>query len=499
MSTISPARLVIPRYGEVPGLPAKAVVLTNSERMELGCDRRWFYRYAERLGPKEEPRALRYGTAWARVMEDLHRWWLIHDADYPFAKVYGMGPDDANPFGSCPWCCSVVGKMTGRRYLDGPKEECAECDGSGLSVLFLLRRQFDAAAMDEEEQDERGEDATTLFRAFRGYIETYGVSPSDTYRVVGVELMVAAPVVDPSTGRPYKARVPLVEEADGSWRLARPGDQHVYWRSWPTWQIGKLDIVLQHRVTGAIWIEDSKSSRDPAGYLRNVTVDPQTTGYTWMLRYAIQHDATDFGGEVVGVQWDVASSNVQHYPKRLQDKELAKKDEKREQGLTHHPPALSRATNITTPSWLYLEAIKQAYPTPDGQRINIEDYAEHLRWCREQVDPRLYVREPVVASDRDVEDYQWEILGIAKRLAAMIRASIRATSPSSLAVLFPKTPLCRRPGGSCPFVGLCAGGDQRDARADFTISEGPRWERANASKHAISSTDDPSTSTDLDF
>jgi hypothetical protein len=217
-----------------------------------------------------------------------------------------------------------------------------------------------------------------------------------------------------------------------------------------------------------------------------------------MLRESIARKLVPFEGEVVGVQWDVASSGLQYYPARLQDKELAKKDEKRAQGFTHHPPAYSKATNRNTPSWLYLESLHNAEPTPDGQRPNVEDYDEHLSWCREQVDPKLYVREPVVAPESGIEEYRWEIIGIARKLAASIVAAVKADTPERLAVAFPRTPLCRKPGGSCPFISLCAGGDVVQAREEFITSEGLRWERPQASKSATS-TDGPNPSSDLGF
>ena len=547
MPPARPIRLVIPRYGEIPGLPPKSMVISNSERMELGCDRRWFHRYAEHLRPEEEARALTYGTGWASVMEDLHRWWMVHDSRYPVEQVIGLGPDDRSPRGSCPWCSGAA--PTGRRALTD-KVVCAECDGTGLSVLFRLRLEWLHGVGEGEDAEEAHENVVTLFRALRGYCETYTAHPPTDYRVVAVEVVVSAPIVDPATGKPFRPRLPLVEEESG-WRLAGPGETPTTWGSWPWYQIGKLDVVLQHRVTGTLWIEDSKSSRDPSGYLRNVTVDPQTTGYVWMLREAIGAKLVDLDGEVVGVQWDVASSSLQHTPRRLVDKPVSKTEiaaqekavdealaalpevvarmeaatasgmkkkeladllaslllqgevgAERERRMARivrwKPPELSKAQNVTTPSWLYLEAIQTSEPTPDGQRVKLEDYQEHLSWCRENVDPRLYVREPVVASSQAVEEYRWEIIGVARKIAASIVASVKADSPERLAVAFPRTPLCRKPGGSCPFVSLCAGGDPQEARSEFTTSEGLRWERPEARKPATSK-DGPSTSDDLGF
>ncbi len=542
-SPARPARLVIPRYGSIPGLPARAMIFSNSERMELGCDRRWFHRYAEHLRPAEEARALSYGTEWARVMEDVHRWWMVTDARYPLEQVIGKGPDSSDPHGSCPWCSGE--KMIGRYSGSAGSLRCDECDGSGLSVLFRARLEWLSGASEGEEAAEAQAEVETLFRALRGWCEMYGANPPVEYRVVAVELDVLAPVVDPATGKPFRPRLPLVEVEDG-WRIAGPGETPTTWGSFPWFQVGKLDVVLQHRVTGALWIEDAKSSRDPWGYLRNVTVDPQTTGYLWMLRESIAAGLTSFRGEVVGVQWDVTSSSLQQFPRRLVDKPVSKTDvaaqEKAvDEELAHlpevvarmeaatvsgmkkkeladllaslllqgevgaererrmarivrwKPPELSRAQNVTTPSWLIIEAIQEAEPTPDGQRVLLEDYQDHLSWAREAVDSRLYAREPVVASPSAVEEYRWEVFGVAKKLAAMIRASVGATSMEALALSFPRTPLCRKPGGSCPFVSLCAGGDTEDARGEFTTSDGLLWERPNVSKPATSTLDPSET------
>lgn len=491
MPAARPLRLVIPRYGEVRGVPARAMVFSNSERMELGCDRRWFHRYAEHLRPEGEARALTYGTGWALVMEDLHRWWMVNDSAYPLARVVGAGESDEAPIGSCPWC---DGGESGPEQLT-----CDQCAGSGLSVVFRLRRDWFQGAAEGEQVDEVAADVSTVFRALTGYCRTYGVNPSSDFRVVAVEHQVAAPVVNPATGKPFRPRIPLVEDASG-WRIAGPGEVPTTWASWPWYQIGKLDVVLQHRRSGLLWIEDNKSSRDAQGYLKNVTIDPQTVGYAWMLGEQIRAGGfgADIEAEVVGMQFDITSSSLQQYPKRLVEKELAKKDEKRAQGFTHHPPQFSKATNATTPSWLYAEALRNAAPSPDGQRPDPADYEDHLQWCREFVDPRLYVRECVVASPQAITEYRWEMIGVARRLARQIVAAVKVTSPESLAVAFPRTPLCRRPGGSCPFTSLCAGGDHADARAEFHTSAGLRWERSEPASQLFNQPVAPPT-TDLDF
>lgn len=498
---LEPFTLVAPRYGSPPKIPGRAFTISNSERGELACDRRWLLGYGERLRPKTGQRALDYGSAWALVMEDLHRWWMERDGvDYPLSLVLQDGPDTTRPIGSCPWCAtSTTGHQLGAgSVLTG--EGCAKCGGSKLSVLFRVlldwREEVSQGRRDAEKMEE---DALTLFRALRGYCHVYGTHGPLDYRVVGVEVPVAAPIRHPVTGAVFRPRMLLVDE--GTYlRLPYPGEVHgrkagwttaegkeIVAASFPWWQIGKLDVVLQHRGSGILWIEDAKSSRDPWGYLRLVSVDPQTTGYSWLLRETIARGDLPFQGEVGGIQFDVASSSLQHYPKRLVEKELAKKDEKRAQGLTHHPPAYSTAKNITTPSWLYLEALQTAAPGPDGQTVNVEDYAEHLDWCRETWDQKLYAREPLGISEDAIREYLGEIYGVAARIALHWK-HLGNLTPETRAVSFPKVPLCRKPGGSCSFVPICMGGDGPEVREDYEVTEGLRWYKGEAPSTAISET-----------
>lgn len=465
MSKFQPSKIRVPRY-ERAGIPPRSFVISNSERMELGCDRRWFFRYGQRLAPQEEVRALRYGGAWAEVQEDIYRWWMIHDAPYPFAKVLADGPATQAPKGSCPWCDGGCDPTTG--------EECVYCGGNDLSRPFLILadwRQDQAEGRVKDAED----DADVLFNALVGYRAVYGDSPPPEYRVVAVEQEVAGPILTPD-GKPFRSKIPLVEEPD-CYRVAHPGEEPSVWVILPWYQVGKLDVVLQHRGTGILWVQDAKSSRGPDGYLKNVTVDPQLTGYCWMLEEALRQGLLPFSGEIGGVQFDVASSGHQRRPDRLADKELAKKAVEREAGFTHQPPAFSKAKGRNTPSWLYLDTLRHAERGPDGQAVDLDDYQEHLVYLKQEVDPKLYVREPFAVSPLGIREYQLELFGIATQLAEKIRG-LPASTPEMLPATFPRTPLCRKPGGSCPYLGLCSGVSAgSEVYDDFVQLDGLTWEK----------------------
>ena len=516
-----PEDIKIPRYA-MAGVPARAFVISNSERMNLGCDRQWFFRYGMRLKPTTEVRALRYGSAWAEVQEDIYRWWMVHDSAYPYDKVLRDGPTTEIPKGSCPWC-------NGGRVINqesGAEVDCSYCEGNDLSRPFLILAQWrqDEAEGRMEPGDAETE-AATLWAAMIGYRVTYGASPPDEYRVAAVELEVAAPIRKPD-GSVFRSRVPIVEEAE-CYRVARPGEEPSFWAVLPWYQVGKLDVVLQHRATGMLWVQDAKSSRDPSGYLRNITVDPQTTGYVWMLEEAISQGLVPFSGKVGGVQFDVASSTTQREPARLVDKPVSKtqissEEKEIDADLTQRPevqaklaeavaagmkkadqkdllesllgsgeigaerarrygeiiqwkpPTLSKATNVTTPSWLYRRALENAEPTPDGQTPDPTEYLEHIQMLQETVDIKLYQREPLAVSPSAIREYQMELYGVALNISTKIRGMPEAT-PEGLPVVFPRTPLCRKPGGSCPFTALCSGSTGPEVMDDFVVLDGLTW------------------------
>ena len=68
--------LIHPRYGaDVLGLPARAMVLTNSERSTAACPRRWLLSEGDGLSPTARAAPLAYGTAGHAAIEDVHLWW----------------------------------------------------------------------------------------------------------------------------------------------------------------------------------------------------------------------------------------------------------------------------------------------------------------------------------------------------------------------------------------------------------------------------------------
>ena len=59
------------------------IVITNSERTRSACPTRWLLSGPDRLLPVERVRPLAWGSAWHEWLEDVHRWWMAKDTEYP--------------------------------------------------------------------------------------------------------------------------------------------------------------------------------------------------------------------------------------------------------------------------------------------------------------------------------------------------------------------------------------------------------------------------------
>lgn len=428
----------IPRYGqaaEVWGLPptGRCVTLTNSERRTAGCGLRWWFRHSERLAG-ERAWVLEYGTGWHTFLNDLWRWWAL-ERPWPAAGLAW-----------CPWC-----EGAGLARSLGPDREpsvdgtCERCDSTGLGPVARVtqgwRRDWAQADPPPFDQAQLDRECEKLRRAAEGYLATYGAQPPELVRVLDVEVSLARPILG-SGGRPYCGRVPLVQDGDLV-RFARHGDRDVTWVAWPWYQVGRLDAVAQDRDTGRLFTVEHKSTGQPSTFLSGLTVDPQTTGYLWLLEHAAR--VGRFGElpqrPVAGGLYDVASSSYQHDPQALKR------------------GGWSRAMGRTVPSWRFRRALQLAGDDP-------APYQDHLDTLRERFDRRLYQRELFMLGAADLARYDRELYAVATRHADLRRAAYR-TPPELQPVAFYRTPICNLPGGGCGYRAPCAN-DTPETRSRYT-------------------------------
>jgi len=208
----APRGTLVPRYGthaDVAGLPAQAIVITNSERTSAHCSLRWYFGHG--LGLRgESTERMEFGSAGHEVLEDIYRWWMERDALY-----------ESTWLASCAWC-SVA----------GADPRCERCRGSGLGpverVAARWRAMVGVAASSESVSPEGREDVETrivrLRRIVEDYLHVYGLGPFVDTRIVGVEATLAMPIYSPGTTRPYAPEVPIAPDGRGGTRFARPGD-----------------------------------------------------------------------------------------------------------------------------------------------------------------------------------------------------------------------------------------------------------------------------------
>lgn len=462
--------LTLDRYeaSKILGLPedGKCIVFSNSERSDASCALRWRYRYGYGLGATKG-RALRYGTAWHAFLNDLGRAW---------AKGQIFPEEDERErfrlnFGErCPQC----------HLTDNTLTRCNRCDNTGLGVLPRVRADLRREAL------EQGEDATfslsevdevmeTLHRAAWGYLKRWGWDPPQGLKVVGVEVQMALPVLNPQ-GTVYTPTTFMERHPNGSLTLAGPHldrrSSHLVAVQWPYYYIGTADLVLQSK-RGYLWCEEHKSSTDPQGYVGGLSVDPQTGGYEWLLDGLARSGhfgplARTLPNPVAGVIYDVSSSKAQRDPAQLKSRLKQRKDESPEdfaKRLAEEPIRFSKTTTFI-PTWRW-EA------TLSALGLDPQDYAEELL-AAQDIDRTAYVRDYVVAHEDRRLRFQHEVYGIARQLAQMHRDHHRAVTPLDEAALFPRTPHCMRAGSGCSYRTICVH-DSPEGRQALGRRPGPVW------------------------
>ena len=304
-----------------------------------------------------------------------------------------------------------------------------------------------------------------LSRTFDGWLHRYGGAPYQTLRVVGVEVGLARVILNPATGKPYCPETYLLRREDGSMRFAGTGEINqpdepgeIVVVRWPWFQVARLDAVFAHRNTGALYVGELKSSSDPRGLVSDLTVDPQTSGYVWVLDQP-EIRARFGGGEVVGFQFDVVSNSFLNDPDPLKGRPTKKNP--------NPPLEFSQNRQRLTPSWRYRKTLEAAGVDP-------APYAEHLLYLAGQVDPRLHLREAGTVGPDDRARYADEVFAVATRIAAARRSIARAIDLTDVSIAVPRVPICRLPGGSCAYRAPCIL-DGDGTRSRFEVGTGLAW------------------------
>ena len=468
-------KIRVPRYEDgVVGLPAAAVAFSNSERGVAACDHRWWLRHAEGLVTSLDRPPLRYGRAWHDYLEDRHRWFLQFDTTYPPGAEH-----------DCAWCAGV-----GTIALD----PCQACGGTGNGPVARAAREWRRLErVGVLEPGAANDDAERLARAIDGYSRLYGRDPMDSFRVVAVELRLAAPVMNPRTGSAYSPHTWVVEDGDGL-RLART---HESWTNptartvrWPWHQVMTLDAVLASRADPSkLWVYEGKSAKDAERRMLDLLFETQIPGYTWGLRHIAKAGLVDWmptDARVAGYLFDVASSKLQRDPELKApakvktfgpDGEPIMNGRRYVYELDDDGKPVERSPGFSTarsgkaagvPSWRFLDGVRR-------EGFSEEHYQEHITHLMTRVDPKLYTRDYPTCGPEVTSRYAREAYAVARRLAGLRRAAATARTRSDIDERFPRTPVCTLPGGTCSLRGPCLQ-DGEIVRRDYVVAPTVRWE-----------------------
>lgn len=426
MGRFRPNRVELPRYESgVAGLPARAMAFTNSEVGTTDCSLRWWFAYGCRLGGHKSS-AMYFGSLMHEVLEDIFTFWRDNPGE--------------------PYLPS---------YLNEKRDHC-----KGILQLIFEREAFegDMAA----DPDEVANLVDRLKDCAEGYLHVYGNCID--VRVLAVETSTAMPVIDPATGKILRSKVPVVE-SDRGWRLALPGEPHKL-VSLPWYKVGRLDAVVMDNDTKDLWVWEFKTSKSATTYGKNLALDTQLPGYALSLEARYEHAQKHEGGgifppdctgKVRGYVWDVLGSNEHKRPRRLKS------------GL------LSTAEN-RVPSWIWSEtmakeqAMRDQYKDEQWEKLCAMEASNAIK-----VDTMLYHRSWGTFTQDDLHRYSTELHAKARMIASMRRSTAKGgCSAPEVAADFPRTPVCRLPGGYCNFTSICIN-DSPEGRLSFTQDVPTLW------------------------
>lgn len=428
------------------GAPRQPVVwIRNSGRTTFTCAQRWLFKEGEGLVPERTPRPFTYGGAWHEIMEEGHRWWMMTDG-LPWDAMH----DD------CPFCSGAGCKM---------------CDGSGASAFARVR----SAWLGTEAEG----DIATLTWNLDGWLRVYGDRPDARHKVLAVEMPFMMPIVSPTSGRTYRTNVYVtVDTNTGEWRRSRRSEVHrpppgceVHRVNMQVWLRGIIDVVTggeRDDGTYGVCIDEHKTSANPEAWLSSMSLDPQCAVYTLGLQRLIdlgmmeeddpsgRYLAIPKGSHVGGFRYRVTSSRL------LRAVHWNKKDD---------GARFSRAKGklSSVPPWRMEEAIRDEMAKTGAP---VDDAAELLRGAQTVVKDR-FKQTYGAFSSRDLERTSHELFGLARAEAGRwaAAATLDPSDPTEAAVMFPRSVVCRRQFGTCPYISPCSLDDGQYSRAGLVVRD----------------------------
>ena len=372
--------------------------ITNSERMSFACPRLWSYSYVECFEDSGHSDAITYGVIWHKFLEILLSEMRLYDRVLSSAETL-----------------QIVDT-----YLGETIKECLiESGGDDLLTEYI---NFDKI--------------NPLYETIKTNIIGWMLSWKDImddYRVLEIELAVSSPIFD-DNGDVYHHNGYIVEEEDHI-RLATTGEEKVAKPvSIPFIKVGKIDVLLECRRTGDLWVCDHKTTSSPSSFDSSIPYDVQLPSYAFLLYYEINEGFLQKykGRKVGGIFYDVYKSSVNNSPKLLKNGKL------------------STAKSSAVPSWIYEQAIHD-------NNLPISEYRNHLAYIKNNVDTRYYLHRFLHLLPSDLERCASEDYAIAEQISKKRSALVKIDQSSdadAFDVIAYRFPLCQR-YGNCKFSSVC--------------------------------------------
>lgn len=417
-------KLIMDRYENEERIQDLGFVVpfTNSERMNFACPRLWTLGNVECFESMGHSDAITYGVIWHSLLETILYEIKTYDRVFSIDETMAMLDEILLP--TIHRCLIDSG---GEEYLN----EYINFD----KVEPLI---------------------DTLKTNVVGWMISWK-DIIDSYRVLEIEVPVAAPVWNP-LGEVAKFDVYVVEEDEGI-RLARTSEAHKARKlRLPFWKVGKIDVVLQCRRTGKLWVCDHKTTSTPSSFDSSIPYDVQLPSYAYLLKYEIQNGSLtqykDF--DVGGIFYDVYKSSANSSPKILKSGKL------------------STAKNSAVPSWIFEKfVIEGGYP--------MSQYKNHIQYIKNNVDKRYYLHRFLHLLPSDIERCSAEDFAIATQIAKKRSELVninKYTYKADFDTIAYRFPLCQR-YGNCRFSSICVA-NNHPAVIDINRTPKVQWVQSHS-------------------
>ena len=374
---------------------------SNTERMNFACPRLWTYSYVQNYNTDEKGEALSYGIIWHKLLEEILK--LAQKQDRL------MDEKELNEYIS-----DNLGNIIEKYYLEMDEEILNQNNLSGRTQDFF----------------ERIENAIIGWhRSWNEFMEQF--------KILDVEMVVCAPVLDP-LGNIAKFPIYIIEEEDYI-RPARIGESlKSKLINIPFYKVGKIDVLVQDRNTGDLWICDHKTSSSPSQYENMIAYDVQLPSYASLLEHEIMEGKLQHlqGNRIAGVIYDIAHSKIKGIPELLKSGKL------------------SKAKNSGMTSWI-MEAAIEKYG------LSRREYSDHITYLINNTDKKRNYQRYFHLSQEDMDRCTDEDYGIAFTMATKRRQLVEISEDSIVdfnAISY-RYPICQK-YGNCRFSSFCLANNQ---------------------------------------